>query len=88
MGDTWERMVRSVKRVLYSLLKEQSVCDETLLTVMSEVEAILNSRPITTVTMDSSDEPLSPNHLLLLRPNDNLPPGIFVKEDGFGKRQA
>ncbi|KAJ8043650.1 hypothetical protein HOLleu_10841 [Holothuria leucospilota] len=51
MGCIWGRMVRSVKRVLYSLLKEQSVCDEALLTVMSEVEAILSSRPITTVTM-------------------------------------
>lgn len=64
-----------------------AVCDETLLTVTPEVEAILNSRPITKVTADSSDEPLSPNHLLLLRPNDNLPPGIFVRKDGFGKRR-
>ncbi|KAJ8051065.1 hypothetical protein HOLleu_04493 [Holothuria leucospilota] len=59
-------MVRSVNGVPYSHVKEQSACDETLLTLISEVEALLNSRPITTVIMDSSDEPLSPNHLLLI----------------------
>ena len=28
-------------------------------------------------------EPLTPNHLLLLRPNTCLPPGVFQKVDGF-----
>ena len=55
MGGIWERMVRSVKRILKSLIKEQLLNDESLLTFMSEVEKILNDRPITQVSEDAKD---------------------------------
>ena len=43
---------------------------------MCEVESIVNSRPLTKVSDDARDlEPLTPNHLLLLRPGPSLPPG-------------
>ena len=45
MGGVWERMVRTTKRVLKSLLKEQIVTDEVLATVMAEAVSIVNSRP-------------------------------------------
>ena len=87
MGGVWERMVKSVKKIMKALLKEQVVRDEILLTIFSEVESILNSRPITEIHQDAKDsEPLTPNHLLLLRPNTCLPPGVFQKVDGFGIR--
>ena len=87
MGGVWESMVKSVKKIMKALLKEQVVRDEILLTIFSEVEGILNSRPITEIHQDSKDsEPLTPNHLLLLRPNTCLPPGVFQKVDGFGIR--
>ncbi|KAK3715636.1 hypothetical protein QZH41_008075 [Actinostola sp. cb2023] len=87
MGGVWERMIRSVRQVLKSLLKEQLVCDEVLSTVMAEVVNILNSRPLTR-NSDSplDDEPLTPNHLLKLRPCPSLPPGTFDKDDCHGKR--
>jgi hypothetical protein len=47
MGGAWERLIRSVKRILKSMLDEQLVNDETLATTMAEVEAIVNSRPVT-----------------------------------------
>ena len=49
---------------------------------MAEVEGILNGRPLT-LNSDSSinTEPLTPNHLLLLCPNLNFPPGTFKKND-------
>lgn len=76
MGGVWERMVRSVKTILKSILKEQIVGDETLLTLMAEVEKILNERPLTAVSDDPNDlEPLTPNMLLLLRSNSCIPPG-------------
>ena len=88
MGGVWERMVKSVKKVLKAVLKEQVVNDETLLTVMAEVEMILNSRPITQIHQDArDDEPLTPNHMLLLRPSGNLPPGVFDKSDVYGIRR-
>ena len=55
---------------------------------MCEVEGIMNSRPITTVSGDPNDiEPLTPNHLLLLKSEVALPPGLFKKEDLLSHRQ-
>ena len=88
MGGTWERMIRSVRQILKVLLKEQVVCDEVLHTVLTEATNILNSRPLTRNSDDPKDEePLSPNHLLQLRPCSSLPPGIFDKEDMYCRRQ-
>ena len=64
-GGVWEHLVRSVRRVLTSVLCHQTLDDEGLQTVLCEVEAILNSRPITKVS-DEKDhlEALAPNHIL------------------------
>ena len=68
MGGIWERMIRSVRKVLNALLKNQSPNDEGLSTLMCEVEAILSCRPLTKVSDDPNGlQALSPNHLLLLR---------------------
>ena len=82
MGGAWERMIRSVRQILKAILKEQLVSDEVLSTVMSEAVNILNSRPLTRNSDSALDEqPLTPNHLLHLRPCPALPPGIFDKDD-------
>lgn len=71
--------------IVCAILKEQMVDDETLLTVMTHVEAILNSCPLTTCIDDPADEnPLTPNQILLMRKETNLPPG--VKDDSYGRR--
>ena len=86
MGEIWERMIRSVRKVLNALLKNQSPNDEGLSTLMCEVEAILNSRPLTKVSDDPNDlQALSPNHLLLLRAVPERPPGIFAMNDQFSQ---
>ncbi|XP_063968368.1 uncharacterized protein LOC129265564 [Lytechinus pictus] len=88
MGGIWERVIRSVRRILGILLKNQTLTDEGFITMMSEVEAILNSRPLTPLTSDSNDlEPLTPNHLLLYHRNLTVPPGIFTKEDCLLRRR-
>ena len=64
----WERCIRTTRKILNALLNEQVLNDEGLLTLKCEVEAVINGRPITEVSEDSTDlEALSPNHLLLLR---------------------
>nr|CAB3263155.1 uncharacterized protein LOC104265735 [Phallusia mammillata] len=88
MGGVWERLIRSVRKILSALMSEQTPNDETLITFMVEVEAKLNSRPLTPVTMDTeSDEPLTPNHLVLLGHCDTLPPGVFDKKDNYVRRR-
>ena len=87
-GGVWERCIRTVRKVLKAFVKEQILDDESLSTLLCEVESIVNSRPLTTVSSDSKDmEPLTPNHLLLLRGNPSLPPGSFNKEDLYTRKR-
>jgi len=80
--------IRSIRKILRALLGQQLVSDETLQTLMSEVEGILNGRPLTPVSSNPKDlDPLTPNHLLLLRANPNLPPGVFSKKEMYSKRR-
>ncbi|XP_041632479.1 uncharacterized protein [Drosophila kikkawai] len=66
MGGAWERLVRSVKTVLKSICPTSNFNDETLRTALMEAENVINSRPLTFVSLDSGDdEALTPNHLLL-----------------------
>ncbi|KAJ8390865.1 hypothetical protein AAFF_G00099970 [Aldrovandia affinis] len=63
-------------------MKEQAINDDCIQTTMCEVESIINGRPLTTISDDMNDlEPLTPNHLLLLKSQPNMPPGIFNKDD-------
>ncbi|XP_053968959.1 uncharacterized protein LOC128870369 [Anastrepha ludens] len=66
MGGAWERLVRSVKTVLYETLPSTSFSDESLRSALNEVEFILNARPLTSVSLENGDdEALTPNHLLI-----------------------
>ena len=88
MGGVWERQIRSVRRILNVLMKEQVVDDESLSTLFCTVKSIINNRPLTTVSDDHRDpEPLTPNHLLLMRRSPELPPGEFVKQDCYSRRR-
>ena len=88
MGGAWERMIRSIRRILGALLQSQTLTDEAFLTMMAEVEGIINSRPLVPIIIDpQADEPFTPNHLLLLRGHPNLSPGLFDKRDSYGKRR-
>ena len=87
-GGIWERLIRMVKRILQTVTGHQHLDDEGLQTVMCEIEAILNSRPLTTLSDDPNDlEPLTPNHLLNLKVQPVMPPGLFTKEDSYAKRR-
>ena len=62
MGGVWERIIRSVRKILRTLLREQLVSGEALRTLMAEVESILNSRPLTQNSESPADpEALTPN---------------------------
>ena len=87
-GGVWERCIRTVRKILSALVKEQTLNDEGLSTLLCEVEAIVNSRPLTTVSSDPKDlEPLTPNHLLLLREQPSLPPGTFTDDDLYSRKR-
>ena len=64
MGGVWERQVRTVKNVLVSIIKAspRRLEEETLRTLLTEAEAIVNSRALTLENLhDPESAPLSPN---------------------------
>ena len=86
-GGAWERLIRSVRKVLDALLDLQPLTDETLQTLMCEVEAILNNRPLTPVSADHRDlEPLTPNHILLMQGRPPVQMGLYDANDLMGRK--
>lgn len=87
-GGVWERLICSVKNILHSVTKEQTLDDEGLLTAICEVEAFMNNRPFTSVSNDPNDlEPLTPNHLLQLKGQPVMSPGRFKTDDVYSRRR-
>ena len=83
-GGVWERMIRLVRRVLSSVLRQQTLDDDGLHTVLWPPLYILNDRPITQLSNDPNDlELLILNHLPLLRGKPALPPGVFGPHDQY-----
>lgn len=63
-GGVWERQIRTVRKILNSVVKQQILEDECLHTLFCEVESIINDRPITKSSDDPNNlEPLTPNRL-------------------------
>lgn len=66
MGGAWERLIRSVKNVLYSLYPALNFNDESFKSALCEIESIINSRPLTFVSVEhEDDDAITPNHLLI-----------------------
>ena len=91
MGGAWERLIGTVRSVLETLLVKagSQLDDEAFRTFMTEVECIINSRPLTVTNLSSSDalEPLTPNHLLTMKPKVILPPpGKFQQADMYSRK--
>ena len=72
MSGSWERMIRTVRSALERLLMSSGdqLDDEALRTFMTEVECIVNSSPLAVNELSDPEilEPLTPNHLLTLKP--------------------
>ena len=84
MGGVWERLIRNVRKVLLGVMTQQCIDDEELVTLLTIVEGIVNSRPLTKLSDDPRDaSPLTPNHLLMLCPGQLLPAGKFDDRDMY-----
>ena len=80
-GGFFERLIRCVKRCLKKILKNAKLSYEELLTVVTEVECVLNSRPLTYMSSDGLEEPLTPSHLMTGRRLLSIPDEIVVAEE-------
>ena len=73
-GSWWERLVGLTKQTLKKILGRALVDLETLQTVVTEVESMLNYRPLTYVSSHLDDpDPLTPAHLINDRKTRSLP---------------
>ena len=91
-GGLWERQIRTVRSVLTGLLQNHAIQldDESLRTLMIEVEAIVNSLPIATDDLTDPDslDVLTPNHLLTMKSSVILsPPGNFQRADVYSRKR-
>ncbi|XP_062537655.1 uncharacterized protein LOC134205975 [Armigeres subalbatus] len=70
MGGAWERMVRAVKTAMESVGSCRAPSEEVFQTILCEAESMVNSRPLTYVPLETSDqEALTPNHFIHLSSN-------------------
>ena len=79
-GRFFERLIRSVKNCLKKVVGNSTLILDELSTVIVEVEAVLNSRPLTYIAAEEIEEPLTPAHLLTERHLIGLPEAETVLE--------
>lgn len=73
-GGLWEAGVKSTKYHLKRIIGESTLTFEELSTVLIQIEACLNSRPLCPISDHKEDfEPLTPGHLLVGEPLVALP---------------
>ena len=65
-GGFWERMVRIVKRCLKKVVGRTTLKFEELLTLLIEIDSVINSRPLTFIYDDQEgvSYALTPTHLI------------------------
>ena len=82
VGWVFEHIVQMTKRCLKKIIGRAKLTYDELVTAVTEVEAVINSRPLLYISSDDMDEPLTPAHLLVGRRMFSLPDGL-VTDDEF-----
>uniref|UniRef100_A0A336LHQ9 CSON010322 protein n=1 Tax=Culicoides sonorensis TaxID=179676 RepID=A0A336LHQ9_CULSO len=81
-GGLWEAAVKSAKFHLLRALGNSSLRRSEIETVLTCVEAILNSRPLVPVSLNPADEqPLTPGHFLIGGPIKSLPEPYLLEKN-------
>ena len=74
-GGLWEAAVKSAKKLLKDSLETSLLTFEELTTVLTQVEAVMNSRPLLPLETLPEDgvQPLTPSHFLMRKPTVSHP---------------
>ncbi|XP_060561153.1 uncharacterized protein LOC132720924 [Ruditapes philippinarum] len=73
-GGWWERLIGLTKTTIKKVLGRSFISYESLQTIITEIEGIMNDIPLTYVTSDIGDpDLLTPAHLLYVRRITSLP---------------
>lgn len=77
-GGIWEAAVKSLKTHLRRVTGNIRFTFEELTTLLTQIEACLNSRPLVPLPSDDDGiEVLTPGHFLIARPIESLPDGAL-----------
>ena len=91
-GGVWERQIRTVRNVLKSVIEFSNarLDDSSLRTLFYEATYIVNSRPLSPMSLNDplSDPPITPNALLHGKIEGVLPPpGTFCPRDVYARKR-
>ena len=82
-GGFYERLVGLTKRALKKAVGKTCLTEKQLVTILAEVEAVVNSRPLVYVDDDiNSVHVLTPSDFLSMNPNHVIPDSISSFKDG------
>ncbi|XP_025192629.1 uncharacterized protein LOC112592689, partial [Melanaphis sacchari] len=82
-GGLWESAVKSAKHHLTRIMGDARLSIGELSTLLCQIEACLNSRPLTPISSDPSDiEALTPAHFLIGGPI-SLPPEVDLRRESL-----
>ena len=91
-GGVYERMIGLMKSTLKKVLGRSLVLLAELSTLIKEIQAVLNDRPLTVINPDVNElQPLTPNHLIFGFNITSLPHPSLDSDDydpNFGDRHA
>ena len=80
-GGLWESAVKGMKHHLKRIMGETKFTFEELTTIIAEVEACMNSRPLTPISSaEDAIEVLTPGHFLIGRPIEAIPNPLITYE--------
>ncbi|XP_067939480.1 uncharacterized protein [Watersipora subatra] len=88
MGRVWERLIRVFRNIINGILLQShdKLDSASIRTLFYETMSIVNSRPISKIEDDV--EPLTPNHLLMIKPEMvQPPPGVFTSADMYARKR-
>ncbi|XP_058789183.1 uncharacterized protein LOC131663100 [Phymastichus coffea] len=78
-GGLWEAAVKSFKHHFKRVLKDQLLTYEQINTLLIEIEEVLKSRPLYTLSSDPNDPlAITPAHLMIGRPFNVLPEKLVL----------
>ena len=91
-GGVWQWQVQSCRNIILLILKNHgtSLNDESLQTLQTEVEVIVNSRPLTIETLSDPSRPMPLSSANLLTAKTKVimpPPGNFDQPDIYSWRK-
>jgi len=81
-------MIRSVRDIFLAGIPKKPITDDKLHTLLLEIESIVNSRPLTEVSLEVDEStPLTPNHLLRVNYDVALTPFQTNEHDYYSRQR-